>query len=204
MGKHSRPGPSNQPSRAVPRVDADNPFAAYDKRRRPPMDIYRRHRLDWKYLLGLELADPGFDHSVLTEFRDRLIAGDAGMQLLDRVLEAAVQHDLLKAGGRARTDSMIVLAATRQVNGLVRLGETLRAALNSVEGTVCAPGRCRRHDLPGRPSLRPAGCRYSGLAKARLQHQLTATAMNFHRLNAWWTGIPRAGTRTSHLAALRP
>ncbi|MER5532481.1 transposase [Streptomyces mirabilis] len=47
-------------------------------------------------------------------------------------------------------------------------------------------------------------CRYSGLAKARLQHQLTATAMNFHRLNAWWTGIPRAGTRTSHLAALRP
>lgn len=163
-----------------------------------------RGRLDWKYLLGLELADPGFDHSVLTEFRDRLIAGDAGMQLLDRVLEAAVQHDLLKAGGRARTDSMIVLAATRQVNGLVRLGETLRAALNSVEGTVCAPGRCRRHDLPGRPSLRPAGCRYSGLAKARLQHQLTATAMNFHRLNAWWTGIPRAGTRTSHLAALRP
>ncbi|MGW2369917.1 DUF6087 family protein [Streptomyces sp. NPDC001667] len=44
MGKHSRPGPSNQPSRAVPRVDTDNPFAAYDKRRRPPVDIYRRHR----------------------------------------------------------------------------------------------------------------------------------------------------------------
>ncbi len=47
-------------------------------------------------------------------------------------------------------------------------------------------------------------CQYAGLAKARLQHQLTATAMNFHRLKAWWTGIPRAGTRTSHLAALRP
>ncbi|MYZ09655.1 hypothetical protein GT028_20085 [Streptomyces sp. SID2999] len=44
MGKHSRPGPPNQPSRAVPRVDADNPLAAYDKRRRPPMDVYRRHR----------------------------------------------------------------------------------------------------------------------------------------------------------------
>ncbi|MEU7363457.1 MULTISPECIES: transposase [Streptomyces] len=46
-----------------------------------------RGRLDWKYLLGLELelADPGFDHSVLTEFRDRLIAGDAGIKLLDRV-----------------------------------------------------------------------------------------------------------------------
>ncbi len=47
-------------------------------------------------------------------------------------------------------------------------------------------------------------CRYYGIAKARLQHQLTATAMNFHRLNAWWSEVPRAGTRTSHLAALRP
>lgn len=45
-----------------------------------------RGRLDRKYLLGLELVDPGFDHSVLTEFRDRLIAGDAGIELLDRVL----------------------------------------------------------------------------------------------------------------------
>ncbi|MEU6479554.1 DUF6087 family protein [Streptomyces sp. NPDC047017] len=44
MGKHSRPGPPNQPSRAVPRVDAGDPLAAYRKRRRPPLDIYRRHR----------------------------------------------------------------------------------------------------------------------------------------------------------------
>ncbi|GAB2967453.1 hypothetical protein GCM10023080_032590 [Streptomyces pseudoechinosporeus] len=44
MGKHRRPGPPNQPSRAVPRADADDPLAAYNKRRRPPMDIYRRHR----------------------------------------------------------------------------------------------------------------------------------------------------------------
>lgn len=44
MGKHSRPGPSNQPSRAIPRPDTDDPLAPYNKRRRPPMDIYRRHR----------------------------------------------------------------------------------------------------------------------------------------------------------------
>ncbi|MFE9254122.1 DUF6087 family protein [Streptomyces sp. NPDC006879] len=44
MGKHRRPGPPNQPSRAVPRVNAVDPLAAYNKRRRPPMDIYRRHR----------------------------------------------------------------------------------------------------------------------------------------------------------------
>ncbi|MEW2128984.1 DUF6087 family protein [Streptomyces sp. NPDC005435] len=44
MGKHARPGPPNQPARAFPRVDEDKPLAAYEKRRRPPMDVYRRHR----------------------------------------------------------------------------------------------------------------------------------------------------------------
>ncbi|MEV2228877.1 hypothetical protein AB0H69_09920 [Streptomyces phaeochromogenes] len=44
MGKHSRPGPPNQPSRAIPRAVADDPLAPYNKRRRPPMDQYRRHR----------------------------------------------------------------------------------------------------------------------------------------------------------------
>ncbi|MFF2374838.1 DUF6087 family protein [Streptomyces xiamenensis] len=44
MAKHRRPGPANQPSRAVPRVDPADPLAAYDERRRPPLDIYRRHR----------------------------------------------------------------------------------------------------------------------------------------------------------------
>lgn len=91
-----------------------------------------RGRVDWKYLLGLELTDPGFDYSVLSEFRDRLITGDVGMQLLDRILQAADRRGLLKTGGRARTDSTIVLAATRKMSGLVRLGETLRAALNMV------------------------------------------------------------------------
>ncbi|MEU9317463.1 transposase [Streptomyces sp. NPDC048295] len=47
-------------------------------------------------------------------------------------------------------------------------------------------------------------CRYHGLAKARLLHQITATAMDFHRLDAWWADPLEARTRTSHLAALRP
>jgi hypothetical protein len=44
MGKHRRPGPPNQPSQATPRVDPDDPLAHYHKRRRPPLDVYRRHR----------------------------------------------------------------------------------------------------------------------------------------------------------------
>ena len=34
-----------------------------------------RGRLDWKYVLGLELTDAGFDYSVLSEFRRRLLEG---------------------------------------------------------------------------------------------------------------------------------
>jgi len=36
-----------------------------------------RGPIDWKYLLCLELDDPGFDHSVLCEFRARLLEGGA-------------------------------------------------------------------------------------------------------------------------------
>jgi transposase len=46
-----------------------------------------RSRIDWKYILGLELADPGFDFSVLSEFRARLVASEVGQQLLDTLVE---------------------------------------------------------------------------------------------------------------------
>ena len=59
-----------------------------------------RGRWDWKYLLGLELTDPGFDHTVFSEFRSRLVAGQAEQQLLDRLLEQLQAQDLLQAGGR--------------------------------------------------------------------------------------------------------
>jgi transposase len=91
-----------------------------------------RARIDWKYLLGLALTDPGFDHSVLCEFRSRLLAGSAEERLLHRLLEACQVRGLLKARGRQRTDATHVLAAIRVLNRLELLGETLRAALNEL------------------------------------------------------------------------
>src|SRR5918912_1899334 len=90
-----------------------------------------RARIDWKYLLGLELTDPGFDHSVLCEFRARLLAGSAEERLLERVLEACRDLGLVKARGRQRTDATHVLAAVRKLNRLELVAETLRAALNA-------------------------------------------------------------------------
>ena len=106
-----------------------------------------RSRIDWKYALGLELTDSGFDFSVLSEFRSRLVAGHAGLRLLDTLLERLQALGLLKQRGRQRTDSTHVLAAIRVLNRLERVGETLRAALNSL--AVVAPAwlltalRCR-------------------------------------------------------------
>ena len=91
-----------------------------------------RARIDWKYLLSLELTDPGFDFSVLSEFRDRLLAGSAEELLLDKLLERCRALGLLKARGQQRTDSTHVLAAVRVLNRLELVAETLRAALNAV------------------------------------------------------------------------
>jgi transposase len=46
-----------------------------------------RDRLAWKYALSLELTDAGFDHTVLSEFRSRLVEGNAEQRLLDLLLE---------------------------------------------------------------------------------------------------------------------
>jgi transposase len=91
-----------------------------------------RARIDWKYLLGLTLTDPGFDFSVLSEFRDRLLASSAEELLLEKLLERCRAMGWLKARGQQRTDSTHVLAAIRVLNRLELVAETLRAALNAV------------------------------------------------------------------------
>jgi transposase len=85
-------------------------------------------RIDWKYLLALDLADAGFDYRVLCEFRGRLLGGGAGDRPLARLLEAAREGGLLKAGGRQRTDSTHVLAAIRTLNWVELVAETLHGA----------------------------------------------------------------------------
>jgi len=91
-----------------------------------------RSRIDWKYALGLKLEDPGFDFSVLSEFRSRLLEGGAEHMLLEKLLEECKKRGLLKSRGRQRTDSTHVLAAVKAMGRLECIGETLRAALNAL------------------------------------------------------------------------
>ena len=102
-----------------------------------------RARIDWKYLLGLELTDPGFDDSVLSEFRSRLVAGGGEGLLLEKLLDRCQAMGLLKAGGRQRTDSTHVLARVRATTRLECAIEALHQALNSL--AVAAPDWLRDH-----------------------------------------------------------
>ena len=115
-----------------------------------------RLRIDWQYLLGLGRDDPGFDHTVLPEFRAKV--ADAGLErvALDALLERLAADGLVKAGGKQRTDSTHVVAAVAALNRLELAGESVRAALEAlaaahpdwVAARICVPDWTRRYGTP--------------------------------------------------------
>jgi transposase len=89
-------------------------------------------RIDWKYALGMELTEPGFDHSVLSEFRDRLAEGDRANRLLAVMVDRLAEAGLVRARGRQGTDSTHVLAAVRRLSRVELVAETMRTALEAL------------------------------------------------------------------------
>jgi transposase len=105
-----------------------------------------RRCMDWKYALSLDLHDPGFDFTLLHDFRQRLLAHEAAQRLLDTFLTSCKGRGWIKARGTQRTDSTHVLAAIRTLHRLERVLETLRAALNQLSAADAA--WVRQH-IPG-------------------------------------------------------
>ena len=91
-----------------------------------------RRAIDWKYALALDLTDPGFDFSVLSEFRERLLIAETQLAPLNHLLSVCREKGLLKARGKQRTDATHVLAAIRTLNRLECLGETLAHTLHQL------------------------------------------------------------------------
>jgi len=91
-----------------------------------------RGRIDWKYALGMEMRDAGFHYSVLSEFRDRLIASGAERLLMDEMLLRFQEKGLLKARGKQRTDATRIVTVARHLNRIGCVVETLRRALNEI------------------------------------------------------------------------
>src|SRR6266496_2026857 len=91
-----------------------------------------RLRLDWKYALHLPLEYAGFDFSVLSDFRARLVAHDAAARLFDQLLSQLRELGLLKRRGRQRTDSLAVLARIHLLTRVELVVETLRLAIRAL------------------------------------------------------------------------
>ena len=96
-----------------------------------------RDKISWKYALGLDLDDEGFDASVLSEFRTRVVEHGLEQRVLDLLLAALKAEGLVGAGGKQRTDSTHVIGAVRDLNRLELAGESVRAALEAI--AVAAP-----------------------------------------------------------------
>ncbi|WP_308340549.1 MULTISPECIES: transposase [unclassified Streptomyces] len=94
-----------------------------------------RCRIDFKYAMAVELDDPGFHHSVLADFRDRLAEADRADRLLDLAPARLKRAGLVDERTTQRTDSTHVLAAVRDLTRLELITEAVRAALEGVAGT---------------------------------------------------------------------
>ncbi|WP_431914939.1 IS1182 family transposase [Nonomuraea jabiensis] len=94
-----------------------------------------RCRIDFKYALAMGLDDPGFHHSVLADFRDRLTQGDRADRLLDLALARLKDAGLVRERTTQRTDSTHVLAAVRDLTRLELVTEAVRAALEELAST---------------------------------------------------------------------
>jgi transposase len=115
-----------------------------------------RTRIDWQYLLGLSLDDPGFDHTVLAEFRAKVAEAGLEQVALDALLARLAADGLVQAGGKQRTDSTHVVAAVAALNRLELAGESVRAALEALAAAhpdwlaqrICVPDWTRRYGTP--------------------------------------------------------
>jgi transposase len=91
-----------------------------------------RMRLDWKYALHLPLDYRGFDFSVLSEFRDRLLEGQAEGRVFEKLVEQIRKLGLIKEHGKQRTDSIAILTKVRRLCRVETVVETLRLALVAI------------------------------------------------------------------------
>lgn len=89
-----------------------------------------RDQISWKYALSVELTDTGFDHSVLSDYRTRLLEDKGEEHIFDSILNRLQERDLLKGKSKQRTDATHVLASIRNLNRIELVGETMRMTLN--------------------------------------------------------------------------
>jgi transposase len=132
-----------------------------------------------------ERRDPSRDPWFAAHFRTQDCAACPTRHLCTR---SPHQPRFFKLLPRAQQDA---LQTAREIHA-TKAGQTRYARRAGIEGTISQ-------------SVRAFGARrsrYRGLPKTHLQQVMTAVAINVRRIVAWFDGVPKAATRTSHFAAL--
>ncbi|NJO82232.1 MAG: hypothetical protein HC828_05090, partial [Blastochloris sp.] len=88
-----------------------------------------RFRTDWQYALHLPLDYPGFDPSVIAEFRLRLLDNGAESSIFNRIFAELRAMGYYKPRGIQRTDSTHIYTHCRELHRIELMIETLRRAV---------------------------------------------------------------------------
>ena len=107
---------------------------------RAAMELLAMH-LGWKRALHRDLDDAAYDPSLLTYFRDRLLAHEQARLVFDTILDGLCDAGLVAKRARQRLDSTHVLAVLKQMSSLECVRETLRLALESLADAMPAAQR---------------------------------------------------------------
>src|SRR2546430_14567173 len=164
-----------------------------------------RRCMDWKYALSLDLHVPGFDFTLLHDFRQRLLAHEAGQRCLDTFLATCKARGWIKARGTRRTDSTHVLAAIRTLHRVECVLEAMHAALNQL--SAAEPAWVQQHvplDWYTRYGLRSDQARLPKEASKREALACQAGVDGYHLLDEVWAAESAPYLRTlPALEALR-
>src|SRR6266567_505745 len=93
---------------------------------------YVSGRIDWLYALALPLEDPGFDYTILSDFRQRMLSAQAQDVVLEPILQLCRERGWLKARGKQSNDATAVLACVQVLSSLESMGESMRDTLNAI------------------------------------------------------------------------
>jgi transposase len=164
-----------------------------------------RRCMDWKYALSLDLHDPGFNFTLLHDFRQRLLAHEAGQRFLDTFLATCKARGWIKARGTQRTDSTHVLAAIRTLHRVECVLEAMHYALNQL--SAADPAWVQQHvplDWYPRYGLRADQTRLPKDASKREALARQIGADGYQLLDAVWAAPSAPYLRTlPALEALR-
>jgi IS5 family transposase len=115
-----------------------------------------RTDLRWKVACGLPVGHAGFDASVLTYWRRRLLASDRPNRIFEAVRTVVAETGVLKGKTRRALDSTVLDDAVATQDTVTQLIAIIRKVRREVPGAdVVVAQRCTAHDYddPGKPQI---------------------------------------------------